>query len=231
MTTRVRLLAGCAAAVLTASLTTACAHRVDRGPVVVKTVVVTPTPTATSAAPTPTPTPTDESPSTSPVADVSTHKTAAPKVRHLPGTCNSQLPLGTVVDAVGHKLPGATIFVVGKPDPDIGRMTYLNCRYGVSHAKGPTIEITVSLYRTAAEAAQRVESTAADFTYHGATATRTTIAKVPATLLLGAHLLFYGSTVVLAHGQRTVAVTLRPGTPKPVPLLEKLGKLALLRTA
>jgi hypothetical protein len=227
--TRARLLAGLAAAALAASVTTACAHRVDPGRVVVKTVVITPTPTVTT--PTPTPTPTQASPSTSPVADVTTSKPAAPKIRKLPGTCNSLMPLATMVDAAGHKLPGDTTFVVGKADPDIGRMTYLNCRYGVSHAKGPTIEVTVSLYRTASQAAQRVDSTTDDFTYHGATATHTTIAKRPATLLLGAHLLFYGPTVVLAHGQRTVAVTLRPGTAKSVPLLEKLGKLALLRTA
>jgi hypothetical protein len=160
-----------------------------------------------------------------------THRPPPPKVRHLPGTCASQLPADDVSHELGQKLHGATTFVVGQPDSSIGRMTYLNCRYGVSRAKGPTVEVTVSLYRTGTQAAQRIESTEQDFTYHGADATRTTVAKRPATLLVGAHLLFYGPTIVLAHGQRTVAVTLRPGTAQPVPLLEKLGRLALLRTA
>ena len=207
-----------------------CAHRVDPGRVVVKTVVVTPTPTSTptpSATPSSTPPP---SPSTSNVADV-THRPPPPKVRHLPGTCASQLPAGDVSHELGEKLRGATTFVVGEPDSSIGRMTYLNCKYGVSHAKGPTVEVTVSLYRTGAQATQRIESTEQDFTNHGAAATATTVAERPATLLLGANLLFYGPTIVLAHGQRTIAVTLRPGTPRPAPLLEKLGKLALLRTA
>jgi hypothetical protein len=160
-----------------------------------------------------------------------THKPPPPKIRHLPGSCASLLSSTDVGHEYGHKLRGATTFLVGRPDPSIDRLTYLNCKYGISNAKGPTIEITVSLYRTGTQATQRIESTVQDFIYHGATATPTTVAKRPATLLLDANMLAYGPTIVLAHGQRTVAVTLRPGTHQPAPLLEKLGKLALLRTA
>lgn len=204
-------------AALTASVLAGCAHRVDPGRVVVKTVVVTPTPSAATS-------PAVASPSTSPVANVSHTQTK------LPGSCYSQLSLGTMVNAVGHPLPGPTAFVVGQADPSIGRVTYLDCKYGISRAQGPTIEVGVSLYRTAAQAARRVAATTRDFTDQGASATPTTVGQGPATLLIGATSKSYGPTLVLASGQRTVAVTLRQGTARPAPLLEKLGALALSQT-
>ena len=159
----------------------------------------------------------------------------APSLVHaLPGTCASQLPLGSVIDAVGHLVPGRTAFVVGVADPGIGRLTYLNCRYGLATADGsPAIEIGVGLYRSPAAAAARIAPTVDDFTAHGATASETTVGSLPARLLLGGSGAGYGPTIALATGQRTVAITLRAGTGGATAHTEltRLAALAVRRTA
>ena len=49
------------------------------------------------------------------------------------GSCASDLPELAVLNALDRNtLPGDTAFVVGAPEKSIGRLTYLNCRYGVA---------------------------------------------------------------------------------------------------
>lgn len=171
-------------------------------------------------------------PLTSAPSDLSS---TAAAMTQLPGGCDTLLPLGTLVDALGHDLPGNTAFVVGVADPSIGRLGYINCRYGIAGRSGPAeIEIGVSLYRTADKAQARIEPTVADFTAHAAHATSTTVAGQPATLLEGGVGAGYGPTVVLATGQRTVAVSLRAGsvpTDHVTPELDTLATLATARTS
>jgi hypothetical protein len=107
---------------------------------------------------------------------------------------------------------------------------YINCKYGVTPAKGPSVEITVSLYRSVGAAADRAQGTIQDFTSHGATSSGATIDGRPATLLLGANMLAYGPTLVLHAGLRTVAITLRPDTKNPTPMLKRVAQLAERRT-
>jgi hypothetical protein len=209
-----------------AVLLAGCAHRSTPGATVVRTVVVTPTPTPTpttsSPLPTPTPTPTTSTPAAS---------SAPPKYTKLPGTCPKVLPPAAINRAVGEKLPGISQYAVGGPDPTIGRLTYIDCKYGVTHARGPAVEITVSLYRSATDAANRVSQTIQDFGYHGATSSSTKVSGRAATLLLGADLQSYGPTVVVPVGLRTVAVTLRSGTANPTPTLGRLAGLAIRSTS
>lgn len=146
----------------------------------------------------------------------STSAGAPPPPRNLtklPGTCDNLLPDGTVFQAIGvNSLAGVDAFVVGQPEADIGRVGYLNCRYGVTGSGAsavPKIEIGISLYKTAGDAASRVSSTVADYTGHAATATRTTVDGRPATLLTGGAGAGYDEPLlVAASGQRTVAVSI-----------------------
>jgi hypothetical protein len=133
-------------------------------------------------------------------------------MRKLPGGCEKLLPTGAVIDALGRKVGGRTAFVVGVPDPTIGRVGYINCRYGVpkQQAASPKIEIGVSLYKTAKKAAARLQPTIDDYTQHAAKAAKATVAGYPATVLTGGAGTGYGPTVVLALGQRTIAVSLSP---------------------
>lgn len=128
------------------------------------------------------------------------------------GTCDSLLPDPSVDDAIGvASLPGTDAFVVGKPEPDIHRLAYLNCRYGVtgkgSKAK-PAIEIGISLYGTADEASSRVSATVDDYTAHGASSSDVKVGALPGSMLTGGVGDGYSvPTLVVASGQRTVAVS------------------------
>lgn len=159
--------------------------------------------------------------------------TSAPAVpAKLPGSCVDMLPLPVVENALNRNVPGLTAFVVGVAEPDIHRLGYVNCRYGLATAQSPpAIEIGISLYRTAAAAA-RIPATVDDFTAHGATASDTTVSGAAAQLLTGGSGTGYGPTIVLASGQRTVAVTLVPSaTQNPRGDLTTLAALALQRSA
>jgi hypothetical protein len=159
-------------------------------------------------------------------------------VTKLAGTCDSALPDYTVEHALGDvSLPGKHVFVVGKPARDIGRLAYLNCRYGVTSdaPATPKIEIGVSLYATRTDAATRISATVDDYTAHGATSADTTVAGSPATMLTGGT--GPGYTVpllVVASGQRTVAVSIDPSLANAAKITAdavQLAKVALQRTA
>jgi hypothetical protein len=130
----------------------------------------------------------------------------------LNGTCDTLLPDYSVEQALGGKpLGGTTAFVVGKPEPDISRIAYLNCRYGITGTGAsaiPKIEIGMSLYTSSEKAAVRITATADDYTAHGATATDTPVRGKTGKLLTGGVGTGYDEPVlVVASGQRTVAVS------------------------
>jgi hypothetical protein len=222
MTVRTRIMAAALAIVLVA---TGCAHRTVGGHTVYKTVTTTP------PAPSPTPSP---SPSTSPVANTSTHRKPppppAPKHTELPGTCKTLLNADSINKVLGQKLAGSVQYAVGPGDSSINRLTFIDCKYGVIRGKAAAVEIRVSLYRTEGDAADRIRATVQDFETHGASTSTTEIGGQPATLLLGANLLTYGPTLVKVAGQRTIAVTMRPGWDNVQHLLPALGGLALRKT-
>jgi hypothetical protein len=155
-------------------------------------------------------------PSTSAPAPSSTAAptpSATPTLSRLRGTCDTLLPDSDVEQALGGPLPGGTdAFVVGAPDPVIHRVGYLNCRYGVTGrgaAATPAIEIGISLYRTAAQAAARITATVDDYDAHGAAAIDATVNGRPATILSGGAGAGYDvPLLVVAFGQRTVAVSI-----------------------
>jgi hypothetical protein len=179
-----------------------------------------PVPTSTSAAPS----------SSSASATPSSTEPAS-----LGGRCDTLLPVSAVDDALGRPVIGKTSDILGVAEPNIGRLTYLNCRYGIgATVKGkpvpaPQVEIGISLYKSVAQAAQRVQGTVEDYRSHGSTQQAAAAGTYPGTVLIG-----YGApTIVVAAGPRTVAVTvlasLIAGTP--TTSLVALAKAALDATA
>jgi hypothetical protein len=118
------------------------------------------------------------------------------------------MPVTTVDTAIGLPVIGKTAFIVGIPEPKIGRLVYLNCRYGIATpAKGkpavPKLEIGLSLYDTPGQAERRVQGTIEDFRSHAAVPKDVAVGQFPATILTG-----YGDpTLVVSAGPRTVAIT------------------------
>jgi hypothetical protein len=153
----------------------------------------------------------------------------------LGGECDVLLPVAEVDDAVGRPVFGRTAFVRGVAEPNIGRLTYLNCRYGLAApvkgkpAPQPLVEIGISLYNSASQASTRVQGTVEDYRTHGASQQDTVVGKDPATILLG-----YGSpTLVVAEGPRTVAVSIDPKLiiGQPNAALMRLAHAALVATS
>jgi hypothetical protein len=163
--------------------------------------------------------------------------TAAPSppadLRKLPGTCDDLLPQSDVETALHATLSGDTAFVVGQPDASIHRVGYINCRYGVgSPTAVPGVEIQVSLYGTPAQAASRIAPTVSDYRGHGAGVQDATAGGIPAKLLTGGSGDDAAPTIVLAFGQRTVAVSLGDAVAadRRQADLETLATLAVRRT-
>ncbi|MFN2561109.1 MAG: hypothetical protein ABR571_07440 [Jatrophihabitans sp.] len=151
----------------------------------------------------------------------------------LSGTCDTLLP-DTSIDAVigGPPLAGVDAFIVGKPEPTIGRLAYLNCRYGVT-GSGATakakIEIGVSLYSSPEKAASRIATTVDDYTAHGASGRPTTVDGQTATILTGGVGTDYEDPLlVVASGQRTVAVNIDPSAESGAKATDDAASLATL---
>lgn len=205
-----------------------------------KVVTVTVAPPATSStAPSGGPGLTSTSAGASPSVSPSVSASGPAPQTKLPGTCDSLLPDYTVGAAVGKAaFPGKDAFVVGVPDTGIHRLAYLNCQYGVTgSAAAPArqLEIGVSLYSTAADAAQRISATVDDYTNHGAQSQDVKVADLPATLLTGGIGDGYSDPLlVVAAGQRTVAVTVTKAVAvgdKAATDASKLAALVITKTA
>lgn len=137
---------------------------------------------------------------------------AATGAPSLGGRCEDLLPVGTVNIALRRTVIGRTAFVLGVAEPDIGRLTYLNCRYGLAApVKGkpapvPQVEIGISLYGSPAQAERRVQATIDYYRTHGAADRAVRVGSVQGTVLTG-----YGlPTLVVGAGPRTAAVTVTP---------------------
>lgn len=147
----------------------------------------------------------------------------------LPKYCSDVLSLTDRDQAVGKFLPGQTVYIKGQAEPKIHRTGRVTCRYAV-HTTGSTtvvpIEVGVSNYADAASAADRVQVTVDQQRAVGASATEVTVTGLPATVLVAPD----GSSLVLAQGARTVAISITPdvaGPDRAVAVLTALGEAAM----
>lgn len=155
------------------------------------------------------------------------------------GNCYSLLSLYDVQRAVGQRISGTTAFIVGLPDKNIGRLTYLNCRYGIPATPSgvtaiPQIEIGVALYSSSAQAERRATGTIEDYVANGATSTQVSVAGHPGVILTGGSGSGYSIPLLVASsGQRTVAVSIHQAglsAAERTRILSALAELALTGT-
>lgn len=153
----------------------------------------------------------------------------------LGGRCADLLPVTAVDTALGRPIIGKTSDILGIAEPNIGRLTYLNCRYGVpapvkgKPAAAPQVEIGISLYKSLDQAARRVAGTVQDYRGHGSNEQVIAIGQYSGSILIG-----YGApTLVIAAGPRTVAITIdaKLVATAPSSALTALAKVALDATA
>ncbi|MGI8677670.1 MAG: hypothetical protein ACR2LX_03080 [Jatrophihabitans sp.] len=155
--------------------------------------------------------------------------------QHLGGTCDSLLPDVLVTQALHvNQIAGQDAFVVGLPDKTIGRLSTINCRYGVTGAgtsTKPKVEIGVSLYTTPTQAAARIKATADDYATHGATSKDTTVDGQAAVVLSGGVGAGYDVPLfALSVGQRTIAVSVDAAVSKDPNAAGSVASLAIKRT-
>ena len=153
-------------------------------------------------------------PTLTPPSSITPSATPSPAVRALAGDCSTILSLDQVETALGKPVVGHTAFIVNIPEPKIGQLARVNCRYGIgtSVKKGkrtivppPKVEVSVSLYSTDKQASARVADTVAAWRDSGARQIDVLVGPDDGTLLIG-----YGDPLlVVAHGQRTAAVTVQ----------------------
>jgi len=166
-------------------------------------------------------------PSTSASASPSTTAATRP-VTKLTATCDSVMPLLDLQDALDVDIAGKTSFVVGLPDRGIGRLAYINCRYGLvgGVTAVPKVEIGVSLYNSPAQAAKRLNGTIADYVDHGATRTPITVSGHEGSILTGSSAKGYDiPLLVVASGQRTIAISVISRLVPTSARSERLGKI------
>lgn len=132
-----------------------------------------------------------------------------PSASPIAGECGSVLPISALEQVMGVPVIGKTSYIVGTPEPDIDRISYLNCRYGladpVAGQPDPVaqVEVGVSAYGSPASAAQRVQGTVEAYRGQGATQSSVAVGAVSGTVLIGSG----EPTLVVASGNKTVAVT------------------------
>lgn len=161
----------------------------------------------------------------------------SPTVTGFTKTCDNALSLTAVSQAAGQPIIGRTSFVVGEPDTTIGRLAYLNCRYGLPETPTtgatttteptPGVEIGVSLYDSVDRARTRVDGTVEDYRSSGSRAETVRVGTVNGTVLVGG-----GSpTLVVASGARTVAVSIGPKVSTGFAQLVAVAELALAQVS
>lgn len=132
-----------------------------------------------------------------------------PSASPIAGECGSVLPISALEQVMGVPVIGKTSYIVGTPEPDIDRISYLNCRYGladpVAGQPDPVaqVEVGVSAYGSPSSAAQRVQGTVEAYRGQGATQSSVPVGTVSGTVLIGSG----EPTLVVASGNKTVAVT------------------------
>ncbi|MCU1688744.1 MAG: hypothetical protein JWN20_672 [Jatrophihabitantaceae bacterium] len=152
---------------------------------------------------------TDSTNGTSRSASPSLSASPTPSASPISGECGSVLPISALEQVMGIPVIGKTNFIVGTPEPDIDRISYLNCRYGLADAVAgqpepvAQVEVGVSAYGSPGSASARVQGTVEAYRGQGATQSTVAVGAASGTLLIGSG----EPTLVLAAGNKTVAVT------------------------
>lgn len=160
----------------------------------------------------------DPAPSSAAAPTATTTAVAAPTTSaaptyELPATCADLLTVSEVGTALGARLPGTTTYVVGEPEPGIGRTGRVTCGYGVTPATAtagasdPLLEVSIFTYADPGAAAERVEALVDARQAEGVVGVTATVPGADAVLLSGSA----DTTLVATVESRTYAFTLVPG--------------------
>lgn len=176
--------------------------------------------------------PTDDSPSTRagspapPTTSGPPPTTALPF--ELPETCSGLLTLDAIDAALGVRITGTTQYLVGQPEPGIGRTGRVTCSYGViPNGSGPSspplVQASVFTYESAEAALDRVETVVSQGRDAG-----NRVEDVPVEQYVGVLIVsVIDATLVLAVEDRNYAITLAAGLVTDDRLAQAMAGLAV----
>lgn len=167
---------------------------------------------------------------TNPGSTTSSATTTAPPFV-LPETCSALLSLDAIDVGLGVRITGTTQYVVGVPEPDIGRTGRVTCSYGViPNADGtfspPLVQASVFTYDTAKSALDRVDTVVSQGREAGSRTEDVPVGSYDGVVIISVT----DATLVVAVEDRNYAITLAPGIvtdDRLVPALASLGESAI----
>ncbi|MEJ7772296.1 MAG: hypothetical protein WKF51_10365 [Geodermatophilaceae bacterium] len=130
----------------------------------------------------------------------------------LPETCSALLSLDAIDAGLGVRITGTTNYVVGVPEPGIGRTGRVTCSYGVipnadGSSSAPLVQASVFTYDTVESAIDRVDTVVSQGRNAGNRIEDVPVGEYAATIIVSVT----EATLVVAVDDRNYAITLAPG--------------------
>ena len=172
---------------------------------------------------------------TAPATTTSAAPTTPPAPGYvLPASCSALLTLGQLDRALGASLPGQTTYVVGEPQPSIGRTGRISCGFGVTPAtdtagqSDPLLELSVFTYTDATASAARLAATVQAQEEQGVRSETVPLPGDAGAGLTGVVLTSATDTTIVTDvGARTYSLTLVAGVLDPAATVVALQQLTV----
>ncbi len=130
----------------------------------------------------------------------------------LPETCASLLSLDAIDAGLGVRINGMTQYVVGVPEPEIGRTGRVTCSYGVipnpdGTFSAPLVQASVFTYDSVESAADRIDTVVTQSRNAGDRTEDVPVGDEDGVVMVSVT----EATLVVAVEDRTYSITLAPG--------------------
>ncbi len=145
----------------------------------------------------------------------------------LPETCTGLLSLDAIDAGLGVRITGTTNYLVGVPEPGIGRTGRVTCSYGVipnadGTSSAPLVQASVFTYDSVESAVDRVETVVSQGRNAGNRTEDVPVGQYSGVLIVSVT----EATLVVAVEDRNYAISLAPGLVTDDRLAQSLASLA-----
>jgi len=145
----------------------------------------------------------------------------------LPETCSELLSLDAIDAGLGVRITGTTQYVVGVPEPEIGRTGRVTCSYGVipnpdGTSSAPLAQASVFTYDSVGSALDRVETVVSQGRSAGNRMQDVPVGNYDGVVIISVT----EATLIVAVENRNYAITLAPGLVADDRLAPALASLA-----
>ena len=139
-----------------------------------------------------------------------TQSSTAPFV--LPETCSALLSIEAIDAGLGVRISGSTQYVVGVPEPEIGRTGRVTCSYGVipnpdGTSAAPLVQASVFTYDTVEAALDRIETVVGQARDAGNRTQEVSVGNFEGVVIITV----LDATLVVALDTRNYSITVAPG--------------------